>query len=847
MATQDDLGASGRVNNISHLVEQVRLARERGTPLDVPALLKAHPELMPELEQAIARLRQSVDETVDPTQKAHALVDELEKPPLKIPGYSVVRELARGGQAYVYLAIQLSTGRKIALKTLREGAWATDNALARFQREVQILAALDHPNIVAINDTGKTADGVRYITMPYIHGRSLDEFMKDHHKADPGDPGKILRLFVKICEAVDAAHSKGIVHRDLKPSNIRIDEREEPHILDFGLARTPFDDLVSPHISVSGEFLGSLPWSSPEQAAGDPENIDIRTDVYSLGVILYQMLTGGKFPYDVVGNMRDVLNNIVSREPVPPSNITSAKASLETIASRTDHASLPSINEGIEKIVLKALAKKPENRHQTAGQLARDVARYLDGQRIHATLPARPRRSRLPVVVTVIVSVIAIAGVAVWYLGTRKNPGAPQPIAQAGNSARLNPLPSRVDVTPLKSGSNNAGSQVTAPIGAGAAVLRAGSAHIDSNDLVLLPSAPSSSCFIFFGDPEWTDYDLSFGVITNANPTSDGSGHSSTVFGGAVRCSGGAAPVLFQCGLSGNTINQIYLPSEQRIQERRFGRIEPDHVYNVRIEARGSQIRVVVDDEEWYKCKIEGFPKGGVALQSASYATRFRDIKVTSSDGKVLWKGLPDLSSIESNQKSVPADALIPPLKKTDLLSLADPSKAISGSWILKNGTLACTSANGGHIQFPHSSKDNYDFRITFKRTEGAGSIAIIGSREGHAFDAGLDGQNSKTLGITRSFSSASSKTVEPKIVPDKIHTFVLSVRAGRIVTFLDGWQVGVSDNKPDYQKLSPSPERAHGDPNQLGLWTSGPYTILSADVLEVDPRNGYFRSLSPH
>ncbi len=262
---------------------------------------------------------------------------------------------------------------------------------------MQVLAALNHPNIVAIIDTGQTADGHRFIAMKYIAGPSLGDYMKHRLQKEPADPSKLLRLFLKICDAVNAAHRLGIAHRDLKPSNIRLDERGEPQVLDFGLAHAALDSLIrgtEQPISITGEFLGTLPWASPEQAEGDPQKIDIRTDIYSLGVILYQMLTGGKFPYEVVGNMRDVLNNILTAQPLPPSQVIAAANRTRQTPQPPQFArpNLPVINEAIEKIVLKALAKPREDRYQNAGEMQRDIANYLLGR---PTGP-RPAQSTAP-------------------------------------------------------------------------------------------------------------------------------------------------------------------------------------------------------------------------------------------------------------------------------------------------------------------------------------------------------------------------------------------------------------------------------------------------------------------
>ncbi len=280
------------------------------------------------------------------------------------PGYEILREIHRGGQAVVYQAIQSSTRRKVALKVMREGPLAESRERARFDREVQILGQLRHPNIVAIHDSGTTA-GWSYFAMDYIPGQPLDEYMATaEHSVD-----ETLRLFVKICRAVSAAHLRGVIHRDLKPSNIWIDSSGEPHVLDFGLAKIAtglLTDESQPHLmTITGQFVGSLPWASPEQAEGSPGNIDIRADVYSLGVILFQMLTGC-FPYVVVGNMREVLDNILNAQPTRPSTLRRQ------------------IKNEVETIVLKCLQKERERRYQSAGELTQDVERFLAGEPIVA-------------------------------------------------------------------------------------------------------------------------------------------------------------------------------------------------------------------------------------------------------------------------------------------------------------------------------------------------------------------------------------------------------------------------------------------------------------------------------
>ena len=320
--------------------------------------------------------------------------------PASFAGYQILREVHRGGQGVVYQAIQSSTKRMVALKVLREGVFATPGEQARFEREVEILGQLNHPNIVAIHDRAHVA-GRHYFVMDYIQGEPLDTWLaKGTHAVE-----ETLRLFAKICHAVNAAHLLGFTHRDLKPGNIRVDERGEPHILDFGLARVALGpespDSGTPAMTLTGQFIGSVPWASPEQAEGMPAKIDLRTDVYSLGVILYQMLTGA-FPYKTTGNMHDVLARIIQAEPVRPRKLRQ------------------SINDEVETIVLKCLSKERERRYQSAGELARDVDRYLAGDPVEAkrdsalyVLRKQLGRYRLPVAVGVAFLLVLLAGAAV--------------------------------------------------------------------------------------------------------------------------------------------------------------------------------------------------------------------------------------------------------------------------------------------------------------------------------------------------------------------------------------------------------------------------------------------------
>ncbi len=313
--------------------------------------------------------------------------------PTDIAGYRIVKEIHRGGQGVVYQAVHEGTKRRVAVKVMREGPFASKADQARFEREVQVLGHLNHPGIVSIYDTG-VANGSHYFVMDYISGQPLDVYLQMRRM----NSREVLELFASICEAVHAAHLQGVIHRDLKPGNIRVDSDGAPHVLDFGLAKSGLPEPGSSAMTVTGQFMGSLPWASPEQAEAQPGRIDVRSDVYSLGVIAYQMLAD-RFPYDVTGSMREVLENILNAEPQRPSLL------------RRD------INDEVDTIVLKCLQKDRERRYQSAGEIARDVRRFLNGDPIEAkrdsfgyVMSKHIRRHRVTVVVALSFVAVTLGG-----------------------------------------------------------------------------------------------------------------------------------------------------------------------------------------------------------------------------------------------------------------------------------------------------------------------------------------------------------------------------------------------------------------------------------------------------
>jgi serine/threonine protein kinase len=331
--------------------------------------------------------------------------------PPQVDGYEVLEWLGEGGMGSVWRARQLSTDRVVALKVMSQRILRSKgNAASRFEREVTLAARLEHPNIARVYESGVHRSSYFY-AMELIDGRPLDQYVRKQ-----GLPVKaILQLMDAVCQAVQAAHRRGIIHRDLKPSNILVTSDGQPHVLDFGLARDLLSQDRDREVSVNGDLIGTLAFMSPEQAAGDVDAVDTRSDVYSLGVILYNLLTD-RWPYVVTGPDYGVLKRIQEDEPVHPSTFVSA------------------FDRDLEAILLKALAKQPKERYRFAGELAEDIERWLQGLPVAARsidtiyllkkfiLRNRAAIITVLLVFVIITSAVSIAGYALFqkYLLQRK-------------------------------------------------------------------------------------------------------------------------------------------------------------------------------------------------------------------------------------------------------------------------------------------------------------------------------------------------------------------------------------------------------------------------------------------
>jgi non-specific serine/threonine protein kinase/serine/threonine-protein kinase len=300
--------------------------------------------------------------------------------------FRIVRKLGEGGMGVVYEAEQQHPKRAVALKVIRGGVNVSKDTLKLFKREVQTLARLNHVGIAQLYEAGATDDGMHFFAMELVRGVPLSDWLRSRPKG-PITPAEIkirLGIFRKVCDAVAYAHQKGVIHRDLKPGNILIpkpvagssipDAVPEVKILDFGLARiTDSDVQATTFLTDMGKVQGTLPYMSPEQVRGNSDEIDLRTDVYSLGVLIYEMVTG-HLPYDVAKAQIPEAVRIICEEPAK-----SISASF-TGTRRLD--------ADVITIAGKCLEKEPARRYQSAAALGEDVQRYLSDQPILARPPS---------------------------------------------------------------------------------------------------------------------------------------------------------------------------------------------------------------------------------------------------------------------------------------------------------------------------------------------------------------------------------------------------------------------------------------------------------------------------
>jgi tetratricopeptide (TPR) repeat protein len=356
----------------------------------------------------------------------------------KIGNFEIVRLLGAGGMGEVYEAQQHEpVSRLVALKVVRYGH-RDPIVMARFEAERQTLASLGHTAIAAVHDAGFAPDGRPYFAMELVDGVPIDEYVREHRMSLPS----LLRLLIEVCSGVQHAHQRGVIHRDLKPSNILVmdqDGKPTAKLIDFGIAKavTAGDDS-KPLLTQTGQLIGTLRYMSPEQADSMGYDVDTRTDVYALGTIIYELLTG-RHPLSTTAlaspSLTERQREILESEPLPPSQVTDP--------SRDGARSRAELTGDLDWILLKTLRKEREQRYSSVAELARDLERHLENEPVEACPPSAIyrwrkfyRRNRVGVVAAAAVGLSIVAGVAAGGVGLIRALAAEQEALQQASTAQ---------------------------------------------------------------------------------------------------------------------------------------------------------------------------------------------------------------------------------------------------------------------------------------------------------------------------------------------------------------------------------------------------------------------------
>jgi serine/threonine protein kinase len=416
----------------------------------VEKLLSVHSHAEELFTECLTALRSSADA---PESPAAARGLEEEQPGTRIGPYRILQKIGEGGCGAVYMAEQEKPMRRlVALKVIKLGM-DTRAVIARFDAERQALAMMDHPNIAKVLDAGATETGRPFFVMELVRGTRITEYCDQNQL----DTRHRLELFIQICHAIQHAHQKGIIHRDIKPSNIIVtlhDGLPVPKVIDFGIAKATEAPLTDKTLlTTQNQFIGTPAYMSPEQAGTGGLDIDTRSDIYSLGVLLYELLTG-KTPFDtktlVQSGVEEMRRTLQEEEPQRPSALLTVLGGNElTLTAARRHAEPPRLialmRGDLDWIVMKALEKERARRYETANGLAMDIQRHLGNEPVLARPPSRiyrlqklMRRNKVVFVAAAAVSAALIAGLGTsTWLFLKEREARQRAVAAERQQARL--------------------------------------------------------------------------------------------------------------------------------------------------------------------------------------------------------------------------------------------------------------------------------------------------------------------------------------------------------------------------------------------------------------------------
>ena len=360
-----------------------------------------------ECQLAMQQVQQIADNSYHLSSRSRSHAEPLSagiRPPTQLGGYELIEKLGEGGMGAVYKARDGELNRIVALKMLSSDRWMSESAIARFREEAALAARLEHPNIVPIHEVGEQ-DGHRYFTMKLVDGPTLAERLEQF----TANPTATARLMVTIAQTVHFAHQHGVLHRDLKPGNVLLDEKGNPHVSDFGLAKRLDQDS---DLTQTGTIMGTPSYMAPEQARGQRQSVTTATDVYGLGAILYSMLTG-RPPFQADTPV-ETCRQVIDCDLTPPSKLN------------------PRIDRDLDTVCLKCLEKQPAQRYGSAHALAEDLQRRLSNRSILARRASsrerlwcwcqrRPALATLSAAVLLLSIFIAIGSplAAIWWRDER--------------------------------------------------------------------------------------------------------------------------------------------------------------------------------------------------------------------------------------------------------------------------------------------------------------------------------------------------------------------------------------------------------------------------------------------